>query len=154
MSIPPAIIYCRMSPLRLNVTFNAELQSNIYHLKIALNKTRSGLQVLRHEDADDLMQVTIDGHIFPNIIVKNIIKFMRAEYAFELCMFISYTNMLSNTFTQTQFDATQEKMVDLLELKFEAYGMKYQKQWSEESINEFNVYKSMYSSYKQHYNIN
>jgi uncharacterized protein (UPF0216 family) len=135
------------------IRFNRSIQNGIDSLNNHMNYTRDALNELRTEERD-IISINIEEHAFPAILVKNIIKFMRVEYARQLCILRFFTNIISNTLTKAHFDALHEKITDELELKFEVFGMKHHEEWSKESIYNYDGYKNMYKLYKQLYNIN
>ena len=156
MSQPTPQQFARMTREEKIGSFNEMLQDLIDHYKTLLKNTRvQVIDLKQKEDDDDFMDVMLhSGEKFTDILAKNMSKYICAEYAIELCLLMSFTNMLSNTFTKKHFSTTQEKMTDFIEIKFEVFGMKYQEQWGKEAINDFQIYKDTYSSYKTLYNIN
>ena len=103
---------------------------------------------------DTTINCDMNGDIFNNVSTINVLAVCRAEYVLMLCVMRFYTNILSNTLTEAQYSATQEKMTDFIELKFEVFGMKHQEKWGKAMINHFENYKKIYELYKRLHNIN
>jgi hypothetical protein len=143
----------RMTREKKIIEFNSEMQENLDEVQHLIKINREMAYKIQHDDNVDIV-FTMDGDFIENVLKINIIKYFRVAYAYYLCLMRAYMNMMSKTFTKTQFDATHEKMTEILELKFEVFGMKHHEKWSETAIDNFDVYKDMYKTYKELYNIN
>ena len=135
------------------IDFNSRMQEKLDEVQQAINASREMLHDLQTE-VEEVTDFIINDELVKNVLIINLIKFYRASYGYELCCLRFYTNIISNTLTQAHFDATHERMTELLEIQFETFGMKHQGKWSKDAINNFENYKNLYEIYKGLHNLN
>ena len=135
------------------VEFNSEMQEKLDEVQHLIKVNRAMVYKIQHDDSV-VINFTIGDDFIENVLKINVIKYFRVAYSFQLCLMRGYINIMSNTFTQAQFDATHEKMTESLESMFEVFGMKHQEKWSKTAINNFDTYKDIYQTYKYLHNIN
>ena len=135
------------------IDFNSRMQEKLDEVQHSINASRAILYNIQLNE-NEFIDFTIDDEFIENVLKLNVIKYYRKAYAYRLCLMRVCMNIISNTLTVEQFDATHEKMTELLEIKFEVFGMKHHLKWSKDAIENFDDCKLIYTIYKYLHNIN